>query len=288
VRVLICGAGGQVGGALSALAPTGMHLSPFTHAELDIADAQAVARTVRACEPQVIVNAAAYTAVDRAEGEPQLAQRVNGTGPGTLAAAARECGARLVHISTDYVFDGTACRPYAPESPTRPLGVYGHSKLAGEQAVLATDPAHAVILRTAWIYAAQGRNFVHTMLRVMQANGAVRVVADQVGSPTTAGSVAEAIWSLIAQPQISGVHHWTDAGVASWYDFAVAIAEEGSALGLITRAVTVTPIRTEDYPTPAQRPAYSVLDCRSLAALKLTPVHWRVRLRGVLEQIRDG
>ena len=288
MKVLVTGAGGQVGRALRELAPAGAQVSAFTHADLDIADAQAVARAMHEHEPQVIVNAAAYTAVDRAESEPQLAERVNGTGAGTLAAAARECGARLVHISTDYVFDGRACAPYTPQAPALPLGAYGRTKLAGEQAVLTELPGRALILRTAWIYAAQGHNFVHTMLRLMQANGAVRVVADQLGSPTAAGSLAEVIWSLLVHPEISGVHHWTDAGTASWYDFAVAIAEEGTALGLITRPVTVTPIRTADYPTPAQRPAYSVLDCGSLAGLNIPPVHWRARLRGVLGQIRNG
>jgi len=288
VKVLVTGAGGQVGRALRALAPAGAQVSSFTHQDLDIGDAHAVGRAVREHAPQVIVNAAAYTAVDRAESEPQLAQRVNATGAGILAVAAYECGARLVHISTDYVFDGNACTPYMPQAPTQPRGVYGRSKLAGEQSVLAALPARAIVLRTAWIYAAQGRNFVHTMLRLMQANGAVRVVADQLGSPTAAASVAEAIWRLLAHPEISGVHHWTDAGTASWYDFAVAIAEEGATLGLITRPVTVTPIRTADYPTPAQRPAYSVLDCSSLAGLGIPPVHWRARLRGVLGQIRNG
>jgi dTDP-4-dehydrorhamnose reductase len=286
--VLITGAGGQVGRALRELAPPNVRVSALTHADLDVADTQAVARAIREHQPQVIVNAAAYTAVDRAESEPELAQRVNATGAGTLAAAARESGARLVHISTDYVFDGAATIPYSPQAQTRPLGCYGRSKLAGEQAVLTTLPERALILRTAWVYAAQGRNFVHTMLRLMQASGAVRVVADQLGSPTTAGSIAAAIWRLTASPQICGVHHWTDAGVASWYDFAVAIAEEGAALRLFTRPVTVIPIRTADYPTPAPRPAYSVLDCGSLAPLNLPSVHWRVRLRGVLEQIRNG
>jgi dTDP-4-dehydrorhamnose reductase len=270
---------------MSAAAPAGAHVTSLTRAELDIADAAAVAGALQAHRPEVVVNAAAYTAVDRAESEPELAQRINGDGPGTLAAAARAAGARLVHLSTDYVFDGRTCTPYRPHAATGPLGVYGRSKLAGEQAVLPASAGHAVILRTAWVYAAHGRNFVNTMLRLMQANGAVRVVADQVGTPTWAGSVAQAIWGLISHPEVSGVHHWTDTGVASWYDFAMAIAEEGTALGLITRPVTVTPITTAQYPTPAQRPAYSLLDRSSLDMLHLPAVHWRVRLRGVLAEV---
>jgi len=178
--------------------------------------------------PDVIVNAAAYTAVDRAESEPELARRVNSDGPRYLALAAREVGARLVHLSTDFVFDGASSIPYPPEAPTNPLNVYGVTKRAGEQAVLEVLPGRSVVLRTSWLYAAEGSNFVRTMLRLMCANGAVRVVADQVGTPTAARSVAQAIWKITERPSVTGIHHWSDAGVASWYDFAVAIAEADS------------------------------------------------------------
>jgi dTDP-4-dehydrorhamnose reductase len=190
----------------------------------------------------------------------------------------------MIHVSTDFVFDGNASSPYKVDAPTAPLSVYGATKLAGEQATLAALGDRAVILRTAWVYSATGNNFVRTMLRLM-ARGNVRVVADQVGTPTSAASLAEAIWS-IAAAEAGGVFHWTDAGVASWYDFAVAIAEEGVRAGLLTNPVEVTPIVTSDYPTPARRPPYSVLD-KSAAVQRfgLRQIHWKRRLRTVIEEL---
>lgn len=285
MKVLITGAGGQVGRMLLEMRPDNSEIVACTHADLDIGAGDAVRDCVGRHRPAVIINAAAYTAVDKAESDADAANRINADGPGHLAAAARECGARLIQISTDFVFDGAASVPYRPDSATRPLGVYGKSKRDGEQAVLEALPQSSTIVRTAWVYAAVGANFLRTMLRVMRSNGAVRVVADQVGTPTAARYLAEALWGIAGNPEIRGIHHWTDAGVASWYDFAVAIAEEGRELGLLPAEVTVTPIATADYPTPARRPAYSVLDKCSLASFGLTPVHWRKRLRGVLKEI---
>jgi dTDP-4-dehydrorhamnose reductase len=287
MKVLITGAGGQVGRSLIATAPAATNFVATSHNDLDISDGRAVADYVRAQSPDVIINAAAHTAVDRAESEPELAGGINSEGPRHLATAARAAGARLIHISTDFVFDGTASQPYRPDAPTRPLSVYGATKLAGEKAVLDTLPDSSVVVRTAWVYAAAGNNFVRTMLRVMNANGSVRVVSDQVGSPTAARALAETLWAIAANPEIKGIHHWTDAGVASWYDFAVAIAEEGAQLGLVSDRVTVTPIATSDYPTPARRPSYSVLDKTSLASFGLVPLHWRQRLRGVLGEMKS-
>ncbi|HEV2270380.1 MAG TPA: dTDP-4-dehydrorhamnose reductase [Steroidobacteraceae bacterium] len=284
-KILITGAAGQVGRALLAGVPNNWEAVACAHAELDIGVGDAVRDCVRRHRPAVIINAAAYTAVDKAESEPDIAQRINTEGPGHLAAAARECGARLLHISTDFVFDGTASVPYQPDSATHPLSVYGTTKRDGEQAVLQALADRATVVRTAWVYAASGANFLRTMLRVMRANGAARVVADQVGTPTAARSLAQALWRIADDPQIRGIHHWTDAGVASWYDFAVAIAEEGAELGLLPAEIAVTPITTADYPTPAHRPAYSVLDKRSLAPYGLAPIHWRKRLRAVLKEI---
>jgi dTDP-4-dehydrorhamnose reductase len=285
MKVLITGAGGQVGRLLLETRPAGIEAIGCTHADLDIGEHEAVRDCVRRHRPAVIVNAAAYTAVDKAESEPDLARRINTEGPGHLAAAARESGARLIQISTDFVFDGAASTPYRPDATTHPLGVYGRSKRDGEQAVLNALPQHSTIVRTAWVYAATGANFVRTMLRIMGANGSVRVVADQVGTPTAARSLAEALWRIASTAEIRGIHHWTDAGVASWYDFAVAVAEEGAALGLLPPEIQVTPISTAEYPTAARRPAYSVLDKRSLAPYGLAPIHWRQRLRAVLKEI---
>ncbi|MGH8211221.1 MAG: dTDP-4-dehydrorhamnose reductase [Steroidobacteraceae bacterium] len=288
MKVLITGVGGQLGRSLLSTAPAVAKVLTASHKDLDIADPSALGEYVRLYSPDVIINAAAYTAVDRAESEPELARRVNGDGPRHLAAAARATGARLIHISTDFVFDGAASVPYRPDAPTNPLSVYGATKRAGEQAVREALPENSVIVRTAWVYAAEGSNFVRTMLRIMNASGSVRVVADQIGTPTAARSLAETLWKIVSQPKITGIHHWTDAGVASWYDFAVAIAEEGAQLGLVSNAVTVTPIATADYPTPARRPPYSVLDTTSLASFGLVPVHWRKRLRAVLGQMNSG
>lgn len=285
-KVLITGAGGQVGRMLLETRPEHFEAIACTHADLDISAGTAVRDCVLRHRPAVIINAAAYTAVDKAESEPDAAQRINAEGPRHLAAAARECGARLIHISTDFVFDGTASTPYRPDAATNPLSVYGRTKRDGEEAALGALPDHSTVVRTAWVYAASGANFVRTMLRIMKANGAVRVVADQVGTPTAARFLAECLWRIAADREIRGIHHWTDAGVASWYDFAVAIAEEGAALGLLPPGVAVTPITTSEYPTPARRPSYSVLDKRSLASYGLAPSHWRERLRTVLKEIQ--
>ena len=283
MKVLVTGAQGQVGRCLLAGAPPEVTVVGLTRAQLDVGEADAVQRAIAAQAPAVIINAAAYTAVDRAETEVDAARRVNALGPRHLAQAAAACGARLVHISTDFVFDGRAGVPYPPDAPTAPLGVYGQTKLEGEQAVLELLPTEAVVVRTAWVYAAQGANFLRTMLRVMAEKGLVRVEADQIGTPTAADSLAAALWALAQRPQVTGLQHFTDAGVASWYDFAVAIAEEAAALGLLPPGVKVIPIGTADYPTPARRPAFSVLDKRALpAALGLEHRHWRVSLRRVL------
>jgi len=288
MKVLVTGAGGQVGRSLMGTAPANAQILACPHNELDIGDERAVTAYVRAKSPELIINSAAHTAVDRAEAEPELAQRVNGDGPRYLAAAALEVGARLIHISTDFVFDGMSSKPYSPDAATNPLSVYGSTKLAGEQAVREVLPGHSVIVRTAWVYAAEGSNFVRTMLRIMSAKGSVRVVADQVGTPTSARSLAETLWQIAANPLICGIHHWTDAGVASWYDFAVAIAEEGAERGLVPDTVSVTPISTAEYPTPARRPSYSVLDKQSLAKFGLVPRHWRQRLRSVIGEMQVG
>jgi dTDP-4-dehydrorhamnose reductase len=285
MKVLLVGAGGQVGRAFRALAPDTQNLAAFTHAELDITDPAQVRRAVTGLHPQWIVNAAAYTAVDAAEGARAAAHALNATAVGHLAAAAHEVGARLLHISTDFVFDGRASRPYAPDAETAPLGVYGATKLDGERAALTGDPA-ALIVRTSWVYAAYGQNFVRTMLRLMASKPELRVVADQVGSPTWATSLAQVLWRLIDIAPAAGIYHWSDAGVASWYDFAVAIQEEALQRGLLTQAIPVSPIASTEYPTPTERPHYSVLDTAKTRALIQSPaVHWRTQLRKMLDEL---
>ncbi len=284
MKVLVTGAAGQLGSALLRSAPGEVEVIGCTRADLDIRDAAAVRARMASERPDVVINAAACTAVDAAESQPELAEAVNGAGPGHLAAAVRACrGCRLIHLSTDYVFDGRASRPYRPDDATQPLNVYGRSKLAGEQAVAVVLEGAGITLRTAWVYAASGRNFLTTMLQRMVAHGAVRVVADQIGTPTSVDSLCTLLWRCTQQRWAGGVYHWTDAGAASWYDFAVAIAEEAGAAGLLPRGVEVTPIATEEYLTTAARPAFSLLDCRATwAAAGLRPGHWRAALRATL------
>ncbi len=259
--VLITGAGGQLGQALLATAPDWALPVPRTRAELDITDAEAVAAAAGA--QSAIINAAAYTAVDQAESDRARAFAVNETGPALLARHCRQHGQPLIHVSTDYVFNGRASRPYRPDAPSDPLGVYGASKLAGEQAILKTG-GNAIILRTAWLYAAAGRNFLTTMLRHMRAGRELRVVNDQIGSPTPCRQLAEAIWQTLdhirADPRpCPEIHHYTASGQTSWHGFATRIAEELRAHAI--QAPMPVAIPTSEYPTSAARPAMSVLDC---------------------------
>jgi dTDP-4-dehydrorhamnose reductase len=271
-----------LGRGLAATAPAGADIVSHDLDTLDITDPRAIAETVAATRPDVLFNAAAYTAVDKAEAEEDLALAVNGTAVGYLAEAARRVGARMVHVSTDFVFDGTSGVPYRPDHPTGPLSAYGRTKLAGE---LAAGP-DALIVRTAWVYAPTGGNFVRTMLRLMGERPEVRVVADQIGTPTYAPGLAAALWAMAGKGAF-GLHHYTDAGVCSWYDFAVAIQEEALAAGLLDHAVPVIPIATADYPTPARRPHYSVLDKTStFAILGAIAPHWRSNLRTMMAEIK--
>jgi len=281
----LTGAGGQVGRAFRALAPSGAAVAALTHADLDITDAEQVRRAVAAHTPQWIVNAAAYTAVDAAENAREAAHALNATAVGYLAHAARSTRARLVQLSTDFVFDGRASNPYEPDALTVPIGAYGATKLAGEHQAL-VDGAASIVVRTSWIYAAYGQNFVRTMLRLMAAKPEVRVVCDQIGSPTWATSLAQILWQMLAIDAPAGIYHWCDAGVASWYDFAVAIQEEALQRGILAHAIPVLPIRSAQYPTAAQRPAYSVLDAARTRALTGAPaVHWRTQLRNMLDEL---
>lgn len=287
MRVLITGAGGQVGRELVRRAPAAATVRALSHAALDITDAGAIARVMEEFQPTHILNAAAYTAVDKAESERDAAWALNAIAPRELALAAARLGhCRLIHLSTDYVFDGESNRPYLTSDTPNPLSAYGASKLEGERGVLEALPEHSAIVRTAWVYGVHGRNFVHTMLRLMRERGAVRVVADQVGTPTSAAPLADLIWVLATRPGLTGLYHWSDAGVASWYDFAVAIAEDARVRGLLSSEIEITPIASEDYPTPARRPRCSLLDKRStIAALGFAPDHWRTPLRAVLDEL---
>ena len=295
MRLLLLGGNGQVGRELRrSLAPLGeLVVATREGGAGDVAadfDApESLAALVAGSAPDVVVNAAAYTAVDQAETDREAAFRVNAEAPAALARACAECGALLVHYSTDYVFDGNATRPYREDDPTAPLGVYGESKLAGEAAIRDSGARHA-ILRTAWVYAAHGRNFLRTMLRLAGERDALRVVADQVGAPTPASWIADATAAMLRRGiDGAGTWHVVADGETSWHGFASAIMREAVAAGLLARTPSVLPIGTADYPTPARRPAYSVLDTARLQRdFGLLPPGWEAGLRATLRELASA
>jgi len=281
--VLLLGAGGQLGQELQRCKPPGFQLYALDSQSLDITDEIAVGSAIEQYTPDIVINTAAYTAVDKAEKENERAFAVNAEGPRYIAEACAKSDCRIIHISTDFVFDGKKSSPYLPDDITNPLSVYGASKLKGEQNLLQFAPAQTLIIRTAWLYSALGNNFVKTMLRLMSEKEQLGVIADQIGTPTHAKGLAEAIWAFIEKGTPAGIYHWSDAGVASWYDFAVAILEEGLAAGVLRNTPTILPIQTSEYTTPAKRPHFSVLDkTETWSALGIQPLHWRVGLRQML------
>ncbi len=292
MKVLLSGAGGQLGQALIASAPKGLELVATSRQELDLADPEACRSAVEHHQPDWVLNAGAYTAVDKAEAEPELAYAVNARAPEAFARALDEQGGRLLQISTDFVFNGTQGTPYQPEQARDPLGVYGASKAAGEAALQNVFGAEGrgLILRTSWVIGPVGSNFALTMLRLHRERNQLGVVADQVGCPTSTLNLAMACWrslEVAAESELPAVMHWSDAGAASWYDVAVAVGRIGAELGLIDTPAEVQPITTADYPTPAERPAYSLLDCTSTrAALELHGEHWQQALKAVLQQAK--
>lgn len=282
-RALVTGVGGQLGRELVRTAPAAWECIGLTRVELDVADQFAVEAAVEKHRPDLILNTAAFTAVDRAEAEPDRARATNVLGPAVLATQAARRKLRMIHISTDYVFDGNASLAYRPEDPTNPLGTYGATKLEGERRVQDALPA-ALIVRTSWLYSESGQNFVTWALSKFGDGEAVRATVDQIGSPTWVGTLAPALWAA-ARLEISGVVHWADLGVASRFDLALAVAEEGAAAGLIRAGSEVLPATTADFPTPARRPAFSPLDGTSAReALGLAGTHWRLALREALRR----
>jgi dTDP-4-dehydrorhamnose reductase len=289
MRILVTGSRGQVVTSLLERAPEGVEVLAMGRPDLDLGDPESIRSAFDGEVADVVVNAAAYTAVDKAESEEALAMRVNGAGAGLVAEAARALGAPIIQLSTDYVFDGSLDRPYREDDATGPVGAYGRSKLAGEEAVAAANPRHA-ILRTAWVYSPFGANFVKTMLRIGETRREVRVVADQRGAPTSALDIADAVIEIARQlcdepgPEKYGVFHMTGAGEATWAEFAEAIFTEAHALG--RPAVQVIPISTAEYPTPARRPANSRLDGSRLARdYGLELQHWRDSLKVVVSRL---
>lgn len=288
MKVLLFGSEGQVGRELQRVLTSPLTVIALSRQQLDLNHLEQVYQTVVDHHPDWVINAAAYTGVDQAEQEPELADRINAAAPEMLAKGAATCGAGMIHLSTDYVFDGAQGRPYLETDPPCPINSYGRSKLAGEIAVQQATPDH-IIVRTAWVYGAQGkRNFVKTMLRLGGEHKVPRVVSDQVGTPTWAWDIAIAVSRFLTLPvsETAGLYHFTNSGAISWYDFAIAIFAEAVQLGLLTTAPDVIPITTAEYPTLAQRPANSLLSCTKIAGiLGQPPPYWRESLRHMLSEL---
>ena len=286
-KVLLIGAKGQVGQELQVTLPQLGEVISIGREELDLTNSEKISQLIREIHPDYLVNAAAYTAVDKAETEPDLAYSINAIAPKIMAEAAEKIKAKFLHISTDYVFDGRKNTPYLETDLTNPLGVYGQSKLRGEEEIKTVN-SQAIILRTAWVYGSYGKsNFVKTMLRLGKEREELKVVVDQVGSPTWAKDIAAAITQLLINADNpAGIYNFTNSGVASWFDLTKAIFEEAKISGIPLKIQRVIPITTAEYPTPAVRPAYSVLSGQKISQqLGYIPPYWRDSLKAMLNQL---
>ncbi|WP_282177117.1 dTDP-4-dehydrorhamnose reductase [Vibrio nereis] len=297
MKILMTGKGGQLAWELEQTVPSNIELIALDSQELDITNQAQVNEVLISHSPDVVINAAAYTAVDKAESDKEAAYAVNKNGSEFLAIACKEIHAKLIHVSTDFVFDGTKTTPYQTDDVTNPINVYGDSKLQGDLAVAEILQGRAAIIRTAWVYSSHGNNFVKTMLRLMAEKEQLGIVYDQVGTPTWAKGLANMIWALIKhdnQEQIltgERVHtyHWTDAGVASWYDFAVAIQELAVEKNMLTNSIPISAIPASAYPTPAKRPSFSVIDKASTEhASGENTVYWRKQLSAMLDELNKN
>lgn len=286
LKIAVTGANGQLGYQLIKKLTSKVNLLVLDRATLDIANTEAVEKVLIPFAPDIIINAAAYTAVDKAEQEQELAKAINETGPENLAKVANKLDAVLIHVSTDYVFDGCSDKPYVETDSTNPQSIYGLTKLNGEQAI-AKNCAKHIILRTAWVFAEHGNNFVKTMLRLAQSRPELGVVADQIGGPTYAGDIAEAIISIVVQLNPSndkrfGLYHFSGAPYVSWHQFACSIFEQAVAQQLIAALPKVNAITTAQYPTPAKRPAFSMLNCEKIQqAFSVYPSNWQAALNNL-------
>lgn len=290
IKLLITGANGQLGYALQQTQPAQLNgavlaVTAVTRAQMDLSVPEAVVTALDHYRPDIIINAAAYTAVDKAEGDADMADAINHRAVANLASWCAQQQKILVQVSTDFVFDGKKSTAYVPHDECNPLGIYGASKRAGEIAALEKNP-RTYVVRTGWVYCEHGANFVKTMLRLGAERESLRVVSDQIGTPTYAINLAHMIWSLVAVQPAERIFHFSDAGVASWFDFASAIFTLAEQKKLLPRQPQLTPIRTRDYPTPAQRPGFSVLDkFQTWETLPIRPVHWQDALAHMLDKL---
>lgn len=286
MNVLILGANGQLGWELQRTCPDSVGLTACGHPEIDLLDFDSIHTCLKSVQPDILINAAAYTAVDKAEQEKETADKLNHGAVRQISEICSSNGIHLVHISTDFIFNGMNHKPYLPQDTPDPISVYGETKLKGEQAVREILGTKATIIRTAWLYSSHGSNFVKSMLSLMDTKSELNIIDEQIGTPTWANGLACAVWGTI-EKKVTGTHHFTDAGVASWYDFAIAIQEEALSLNLIQKEISINPIPASHYPTPARRPFYSVLDKKSLwQALGISPAHWRRQLRSMLQELK--
>ncbi len=291
MKVLVTGANGQLGYALQKTSRElsvayRLELVALTRADLDLAQPETISGVLNRVQPDIIINAAAYTAVDKAESEPTLAQTINADAVREMAIWCQRENKTLIQVSTDFVFDGKKSSPYTPDDETAPLGVYGKTKQQGELFALA-ECENCYVVRTGWVYGEHGANFVKTILRLAKERDSLGIVADQVGTPTYVMHLAHMLWQLVRQKPSQKIWHFSDAGVASWYDFAMAIVEEAHANGLLTQQPVIKPITTADYPTPAHRPGFSVLNkTDTWCNLNIAPVHWRAALIQMLSVLK--
>jgi len=286
-KVLLLGAHGQLGKEVASKAPQFIDFKAFGRAELDISSESNINCVITSSAPETVINTAAYTHVDKAESEPELAYAVNERGIEFLSSC---CGpeTRILHLSTDFVFSSFQHAPYAPNAPTEPVSVYGRSKLAGEQVLLKNRPKTSAVLRTSWLYGPETRNFLTAMLELMKTRDKLNVVNDQFGSPTSVETLADIIWKLALDSRANGLFHWSDRGVITWYDFAIEIQQQALDLNLLTSRIPINPIPTEGYPTTATRPRYSALDStttEAITGMKTRP--WKEQLARVLKKIKQ-
>ncbi len=283
MKVLVTGAGGQVGGDLLGTVPSGIQAAGFSHAQWDISDREQAARLFREHRPDLVINCAAYTAVDACENHQDDAYRINARAPGILAACAKEYGSRLLHLSTDYVFNGRAEIPYPVDHPRDPQSVYGRSKAEGEIAVLETLP-QALVVRTAWVYGPGTNNFPQKILARARTQKELRVVSDQTGSPTWSRHLARALWLLAVRPGVSGILHWTASGSCNWFEFASFIVEQYRAMDGVLAVERIIPVGSAEFAAPAKRPAYSVLSLDRWNSLfpDAIPAGWQAQFSGYL------
>ena len=288
MNIVVIGKSGQLAFELSRELENSAHQVTFLgRDDIDITSSESIDATLASLSVDVLINASAYTAVDKAEEDTEACNAINTLAVKNLATFCKASGAFMVHVSTDYVFNGHKGSPYSTDDPIEPQGAYGKSKAAGEKALLEILPDASCLIRTAWVYSSHGNNCVKTMLRLMAEKPQLGVIDDQIGTPTWAKGLAEACISA-AENKTVGVYHWTDEGVASWYDFALAIQELGVEKGLLDTDIPVLPIPSSQYPTPAKRPHYSVLDKQSAreAFASCKPTHWRKQLASMLDELK--